>query len=39
MYARVVLGAGKGVLFREVSSVQAWIVHINGLATPHTLYT
>ena len=33
MYARVVLGVGKGVLFREVSSVQAWIVHVNGLAT------
>ena len=24
MHARVVLGVGKGVLFREVSSVQEW---------------
>ena len=30
MHARVVLGVGKGVLFREVSSVQE---------CPHTLYT
>ena len=40
MHARVVLGVGKGVLFREVSSVQEYMyVHIIYRERFHRMHT
>ena len=38
MYARVVLGVGKGVLFREVSSFTSHLIEINGYIRMTDMY-